>query len=64
MTTNSKVYVLSKHNYSNFKNSAMRTGTKVAYLQTDMVKYLLWELLICSIRSENTLTGMFIDLKE
>jgi hypothetical protein len=56
--------MLSKCNYSNYENSAMGTGTKVAYLQTDMVKYLLWELLICSIRSENTLTGMFVNLKE
>jgi len=64
MTTSSKVYMLSKCNYSNYENSAMGTGTKVAYLQTDMVKYLLWELLICSIRSENTLTGMFVNLKE
>jgi hypothetical protein len=64
MTTSSKVYVLLKHNYGDFKHSAVGTGTKVTYLKTDMVKHRLWELLICSIRSENTLRGMFVNLKE
>jgi len=64
MTTGSKVYVVLKRSNGNVKDSAVGTGTKVTYLQTDMVKYLLWELLICSIRSENTLKGMFVNLKE
>ena len=34
------------------------------YLETDMEKHLLWELLICSIRLENTMKGMFVNLKE
>jgi len=56
--------MLLKHNYGNCKYSATGTSTKVVYLETDMAKHLLWELLICSIRSENTLKGMFVNLKE
>lgn len=37
---------------------------QVIYVATDMVKHLLRELLICSIRSENTLKGMFVNPKE
>lgn len=61
---NSKVYALLMCHYSHFKDSAMGTGMKVMYLQTDMVLHLLWELLICSIQSENTIKWMFINCKE
>jgi hypothetical protein len=64
MTTSSRVYVLLKHNYGNFKDSAMGTSIKVMVLETDMEKHLLWELLICSIRSENTMKRMFVNLNE
>jgi hypothetical protein len=64
MTTISKVYVLLMCNYSNFKDLAIGTGTKVTYLQTDVVQHLQWKLPICNIRSENTLKGMFVNLKE